>query len=151
LIYGEFDTGRVGIGTTAPTYQLQLSTDSAAKPSTNTWTIASDARIKTDIRPFNDSLSVIEGINPVLYKYNGKGGFAADGKDYIGVIAQDIDKVAPYTVNTYQAKLRPTDTQETELLNFNSHALTFVLINAVKEQQKEIGELKVEIEGLKNK
>ena len=35
----------VGIGTTSPSYQLQLSTDSAAKPTSNTWTIASDARI----------------------------------------------------------------------------------------------------------
>jgi len=143
--------GNVGIGTALPSYQLQLSTDSAAKPTTNTWTIASDARIKTDIRPFTDGLSVIEGINPVWYQYNGLGGFKADGKDNIGVVAQDIQKVAPYTVNTYSAKLNPNDTNETELLNFNSHALTFVLINSVKEQQKQIDQLHMENQELKNK
>ncbi len=134
--------GNVGIGTTAPTYQLQLSTDSAAKPGTSAWTIASDARIKTDIRPFSDGLSVIDNIDPVWYQYNGKGGFAADGKEYIGVLAQDIERVAPYTVGTYKAKLNANDTNETELLNFNSHALTFVLINSVKELKKENEELK---------
>ena len=82
----------VGLGITGPTYQLQLSTDSAAKPGTNTWTVASDARIKTDIRPFTDGLNTILGINPVWYKYNGLGGFTADGKDNVGVIAQDIEK-----------------------------------------------------------
>jgi len=135
-------SGNVGIGIT-PSYQLELSTDSAAKPSSNAWTITSDERVKTNIRPFTDSLSVINGINPVWYQYNGKGGFVADGKDYIGVIAQDIMKAAPYTVSTYKAKLNPGDPSETELYNFNSHALTFVMINAIKEQQKEIEDLKL--------
>ena len=39
----------VGIGTMFPSAQLELSTDSAKKPSTNTWTIASDSRLKTNI------------------------------------------------------------------------------------------------------
>jgi hypothetical protein len=130
-------SSNVGIGTVSPSYQLQLSTDSAAKPGTNTWTIASDARIKKDIRPFTDWLSVINGIDPVMYRYNGKAGFAPDGKDYIGVVAQDIEKVAPYTVSTYKAKLNANDTNEAELLNFNSHALTFALINSVKELDSE--------------
>jgi hypothetical protein len=144
-------SGNVGIGTTSPSYKLQLSTDSAAKPGTNTWTIASDERIKTSIHPFTDGLSVLDGINPVWYQYNGKADFTADGKDYVGVIAQDIEKVAPYTVSTYKTKLNANDTNETELMNFNSHALTFVLINSVKEldsknreQQSEIGQLKAE-------
>jgi len=131
--YWDNTNDRLGIGTNSPSYDLELSADSAAKPSTNTWTIASDKRIKTDIREFTDGLNILSQINPILYQYNGLAGFAADGKDYIGVIAQDIQAVAPYTVNSYMAKLNPDDTEETELLNFNSHALTFVLINSVKE------------------
>jgi trimeric autotransporter adhesin len=41
--------GNVGIGTSSPSYQLQLSTDSAAKPTSALWTIASDKRIKENI------------------------------------------------------------------------------------------------------
>ncbi|MHB9019533.1 MAG: tail fiber domain-containing protein [Minisyncoccota bacterium] len=147
---GILANGYVGIGMT-PSYQLQLSTDSAAKPGTNTWTIASDARIKKDIRPFTEGLSVINNIKPVWYQYNGKGGFAADGKDYIGVIAQDIEKIAPYTVSSFEAKLNSNDDTTTTLYNFNSHALTFNLINAVKEQQKQIEELKNRISELEAK
>jgi hypothetical protein len=160
LIYSSY---RIGIGVTGPTYQLQLSQDSAAKPGTNTWTVASDERLKTDVRPFSDGLDTILGINPVWYKYNGKGGFPADGKDNIGVIAQDIQKVAPYTVSTFYSKLNPTDATNTELLNFNSGDLTFVTINAIKElnnkdyeqqkqidnQQKQINSLIQEIQQLK--
>jgi hypothetical protein len=123
--------GKVGIGITSPSYQLQLSTDSAAKPSTNTWTIASDARLKRDIVPFTDGLAVLRQVNPIRYTYNGLAGMPES--EGIGVIGQEIEKVAPYTAHHFKAKLKPDDAEETELVGFNSHALTFVLINAVKE------------------
>ncbi|MFH1583308.1 MAG: tail fiber domain-containing protein, partial [Candidatus Falkowbacteria bacterium] len=141
--------GYVGIGTNNPSYQLQLSSNSAGKPTSGTWTIVSDARLKKDIKPFNDGLNVIEKTNPVSYKLNGKAGTPMDEAG-IGVIAQDILDVAPYTIQTWKAKLEATDTEETELYNFDASALTFVLINAVKEQQKQIDELKSEIEELQN-
>jgi len=121
----------VGIGTTGPSYQLQLSTDSAAKPSTNTWTIASDARLKRDVVPFTDGLAVLRQVNPIRYTYNGLAGMPES--EGIGVIGQEIEKVAPYTARRFKARLKPDDAEETELVGFNSHALTFVLINAVKE------------------
>ena len=63
-------------------------------------------------------------------------------KKYVGIIAQDMQKIAPYTINSYKAKLNPQDVKETELLNFNESALNFVMINAIKEQQKQIQDLK---------
>ncbi|MBT9169431.1 MAG: hypothetical protein DDT19_02791 [Syntrophomonadaceae bacterium] len=139
------DAGNVGIGMTRPTHQLELSLDSAAKPATSTWTIVSDIRVKKDIRPYTGGREVIRQINPVWYKYNGLAGFTADGKDHIGVIAQDIVNVAPYTVGINKTKLNPDDLEKTELLSFNSHALTFALINAFKEMDKEIEELKLQL------
>ncbi len=138
-------SGNVGIGVANPSYLLQLSADSAAKPGTNTWTIASDVRVKKDIRPFEDGIDVLKHLNPVWYKYNGKAGFPVnDSKEYIGIVAQDAQAYIPYSINTFKAKLNPEDDEETELLNFNSHAITFILINAVKDlsQQVEICELK---------
>jgi hypothetical protein len=139
--------GNVGIGV-APSYQLQLGANSAAKPSTNTWTIASDSRVKTDIQDFNDGLDVIMGVNPITYKYNGKAGFLDTTSTNVGVIAQDIMNVAPYTVGTFMTKLNPDDTEETELYNFDSGDLTFVTINAIQEQQAEIINSKLEISNL---
>ena len=147
---GVFMNGNVGIGTTTPSYQLQLSTDNAAKPSTNTWTIASDERLKKDITSFTDGLNVILQINPVKYKYNGKAGMPID-QENIGILAQEIQKVAPYTVGIFKyTESNSTDRNipknETEYLSFNSHALTFVTINAIKEQQKQIDELQKTVE-----
>ncbi|MFA6376729.1 MAG: tail fiber domain-containing protein, partial [Candidatus Paceibacterota bacterium] len=140
------NAGNVGIGIVSPSYQLQLSTDSAAKPGTNAWTVASDARLKTDITPFTDGLSILAKINPVNYTYNGKGGMPA-GLKGIGIIAQDMMQAASYTVSTYKAKLDPDDQSDTDIYNFNSSALTFVMINAIKEQQTQIEELKYTLNG----
>ncbi|MBU1705414.1 tail fiber domain-containing protein, partial [Patescibacteria group bacterium] len=127
-----FAGGNVGIGTTSPSYQLQLSTDSAAKPTSNTWTVVSDSRLKENITPFTDGLSVINQINPVNYALNGHANMPA-GDEGIGVIAQEIMGIAPYTVGTFEAKYNPDDETTQTFYSFDSSALTFVLINAVKE------------------
>ncbi|MFA7675978.1 MAG: tail fiber domain-containing protein, partial [Candidatus Shapirobacteria bacterium] len=129
--------GRVGIGTTAPSYQLQLSTNSAAKPTSSSWTVVSDSRLKKDITSFTDGLNIINQINPVNYTLNGKAGLP-DNEKSIGIIAQDIMNIAPYTVGTFYAKLNPEDTEETKLYNFDSSALIYVAINAIKELDEEI-------------
>ncbi len=117
---------------------------------TTTPAVASDRRLKKDSKPFTDGLNVITKLNPIHYYYNGKGGTPKDMAG-IGLVAQDIKDIAPYTISTYKAKLNPQDKEETTLFNFNSGPLTFVLINAIKEQQQEIESLKTEIAGLKGK
>jgi uncharacterized delta-60 repeat protein len=140
---------RLGIGVDNPSYQLQLSQNSAAKPTSNSWTVVSDERLKSDVAKFNDGLNVIRQINPVSYMLNGQGGTPI-GEKGIGIIAQDIKDIAPYTISTFKAKLNPTDAVETELYSFDSSALTFVLINAVKEQQDEIDDIRYEINKIKD-
>lgn len=135
--------GNVGIGTTSPSYQLQLSTDSAAKPTSALWTIASDERIKENINSYTKGLNELLKINPITYDYNGLGGFKK-GKGGVGIIAQEIAEILPDSVSSIKGKLNETDEEEIDILNFNGHELTYILINAVKE-------LKAEIEILKNK
>lgn len=54
IVVGMFDDGKVTIGQNfSPSYQFSLTTDSAAKPSTSTWTVASDERLKEKIVPAN--------------------------------------------------------------------------------------------------
>lgn len=122
-------------------YQLKLSANSAAKPSTNTWTITSDERVKTNVNPYTKGLEAILSINPITYDYNGKAGFEQLTNN-IGIIAQDVLNIMPECINTYKAKLNEDDEEYTELYNFDSHALTFALINAVKELKAEIEILK---------
>jgi len=137
--------GNVGIGTTNPNYQLELSQNSAAKPLGGAWLVPSDRRLKKDIIPFTDGLDVITKINPVRYRLNGKAGTPKDTEG-ISVIAQDIKDIAPYTVSTYKAKLETEDEEKTELYNFDSSPLTFVMINAIKQLKRENEKLRKRIE-----
>ncbi|MDP2908242.1 MAG: tail fiber domain-containing protein [Nanoarchaeota archaeon] len=141
--------GNVGIGMT-PTVQFELSGSVGQKATGTAWSNPSDIKIKDVLRPFSDGLKVLEGIHPIYYKLNGKGGVTPDGEEHIGIVAQDIQKVAPYTVSSYKAKLNKEDKEDTDLLRFDASALTFVTINAVKEQQTQIEDLKSENEALKS-
>jgi hypothetical protein len=116
--------GNVGIGLTNPTYQLQLSTDSAAKPGTSTWTIASDARLKDVRAAFSRGLDALEGINPIYFKY--KSGNPLDlpaDKEYVGIIAQDAAKTVPEAVQI----------DDRGYLHLTNDAIIWTILNAVKE------------------
>jgi|GEM_PF-2966201 hypothetical protein len=140
-------TGNVGIGMTDPSYQLQLSTNSAAKPTHNVWTIASDARIKTDISNFTDGLETVLKIRPTIYKYNGLGGVGfTDTESHIGVIAQEVELVAPYMVETGKGQIGGITVNDFK--SYQGHALPFILVNAIKEQQGQIEELKLSLDNL---
>jgi hypothetical protein len=136
--------GYVGIGKNNPSHLLHLGSDDAAKPGTNTWTVASDRRLKKDIKPFTDGLNLIKKINPVWFKYNGLGGLPDDGKNYTGIIAQEIKEIAPYMIDTFKDKETGN-----EYLNYNGNAMTYILINAVKEQQSIINDQQSAIDLLK--
>jgi hypothetical protein len=135
---------RVGIGTQAPD-QLFSVNGNASKVGGGSWQTFSDRRLKKDIKPFSDGLSTLMKINPVSFKYNGLGGYLANGKDYIGVIAQEVKTVAPYMVETVTKKLNETDAKAEDLLMYDSSALVYILVNAVKEQQKQIESLQSKI------
>jgi hypothetical protein len=102
------DTGNVGIGLTSPTYQLQLSTDSAGKPSTALWTITSDERIKEDIELADLDLCY-EAIKTIpLKRYKWRDDVYSEeqvtDRRKLGWIAQDVETVFPKAVNTHEFK-----------------------------------------------
>jgi hypothetical protein len=136
-------TGRLGIGTATPAFQLQLSTGPAAKPDGTLWTVASDVRLKTVLGPFTDGLAVLEQLAPVRFLYNGQGGIPATTEAQIGFVAQDVQPVAPYLVGSYPGRLTPEDAEDTAILTYEGHALAFVLLNAVRELAARLTALEV--------
>lgn len=139
---------RIGIGTGTPAYQLQLNTNSAAKPTSSTWTVASDSRLKTKVRPFSDGLELINQINPVWFTYNGKAGMP--NETGVGTIAQDLQKLAPYMVNEWEYQSEDGSIKE-NYLGVDYGAMDFILINAIKEQQEAIKALEDENSELKSR
>ena len=99
---------RVGIGTTSAANQLQLSTDSAGKPSTNTWTIVSDERIKEKIELADLDLcyEAVKNIPLKRFKWKDEVYTEEQVKDRrkLGWIAQDVEAVFPKAVSTHEFK-----------------------------------------------
>ena len=141
--------GFVGINHSSPGFQLEVGGD-AAKPGGGVWATASDKQLKKEVKPFKDGLQQVLAINPVTFKYNGQGGLKADGKEYVGVIAQEMQQVAPYTVGNFTHKILQTETKkgsflptetvtgEETYLSYDGTAVTYMLVNAIKEQQAQI-------------
>lgn len=131
------DTGNVGIGTTTPGYLLDVNGTFhvAGVPSCTgctAFTSVSDRRVKKDIASFDLGLDTVLGINPVTYKYNGLGGTPDDGKEHIGVIAQELAKVAPYMIHKKQVKLHSDDESLTTINEVDASAYVYLIVNAVK-------------------
>ena len=111
--------GNVGIGLTKPAYALQLSLDSAFKPSTSTWTISSDKRLKDNIvdADLNRCWDIIKQLSLKQYKWNEEFSLLNNIIDNtkLGWLAQDIEKIFPKSIeiksiyNLPDCKLLNTD------------------------------------------
>lgn len=89
-----FALGNVGIGCT-PGYQLELSTDSAAKPRSDHWTISSDARLKQDIADIVDPLSKLLSLKGRTFKWIPSERSTQGANTQMGFIAQEVETVFP--------------------------------------------------------
>lgn len=121
--------GGSGCGANTEFFRLDA-TGAAYKPGGGAWATLSDRRVKQQVMPFDDGLNLVKAIQPVTFQYNGLGGTADIGKVYVGVIAQDLQAVAPYMVDA-----------SGEYLTVDPSAFTYMLLNAVKEQQAQIDAL----------
>ena len=92
-------------------------------------TIDSDARLKSNIISLGSTLAKLLTIDGKSYTVK-----TNELESKIGLLAQDVQKVFPELVKT------ASDSDQT--LSVNYQGLIPVLINAIKEQQKQINELK---------
>ncbi len=99
---------------------------------TGNFNYTSDAQLKTNISDFHGGLSIVKQINPVYYNFNGKAQ-TKTSETHIGAIAQQIGTIAPFAVDTFQAKLDTSDANFTKLLSIKSEALVYMTINAIKQ------------------
>jgi len=138
-------------GTGAITHALTLITGDASKPGGGSWATPSDARIKQNVRPFTDGLEQVLQIDPVYFSYKSGTGFDPQ-KEYVGIIAQEMQKIAPYTVEEVRAEPElgeePLPNMPSSILTYNGTAVTYMLINAIKEHQAMIDERDDKIEEL---
>jgi len=121
------------------------------KPGGGTWAALSDRKLKNNIEQFTDGLAEIMKIDPVLYNYNETTNFDQSVK-HVGIIAQDVEKIAPYMVSDFEL-LEHTEEKVNKKGTFKSvdpSAFTYMLINAIKEQQSVIENQNELIKDLQN-
>lgn len=128
--------GRIGIGTETPAYQLQLTTDSAAKPGTGgLWTIVSDERIKKDIVPADlERCYEIVQQTPLKHFKFADGVYRDDqvqDKSSLGWIAQDVQKVFKHAVSIKPYTLTTGEVIE-DCLDLNAGQMHAALYGAVQ-------------------
>jgi len=139
--------GDVGINTSGPTANLSVN-GTANKTGGGTWAVFSDKRLKESISDYTEGLDLITKIRTVNFSYNDKmekvWGASPDtkGRIYQGVIAQELQKIAPDMV-------REVTVSDETYLEVDPNKFIYSLINAVQEQQAQIEDLKKEVEELR--
>ncbi|MFH1878179.1 MAG: tail fiber domain-containing protein, partial [Candidatus Omnitrophota bacterium] len=142
--------GNVGIGTDAPAVKLSVVGGRIAQ---DTWTAdgdvavqydtggtnalgiaTSDRRLKKNFEPLTDSLDKTLQIEGLLYHDKDQ---EDSEKKKLGLIAQDVMEVMPEAVFAYHNE----ETDE-EYYGVHYERLSVLLIEAIKEQQAEIAELR---------
>jgi hypothetical protein len=133
----------VGSGTdlavAPPTATLQVVGDAFKNTGSASWLIPSDARLKEDVRELEAGLAQLRRVRPVRFRYNGRAGTPV-GQEGVGVLGQEIEKIFPDMIRRVPGGLDGEPDAE-ELRIYDGSALTFVLVNAVKELAAKVEQL----------
>jgi hypothetical protein len=135
------NVGNVGIGTSAPTVRLQVAGDIIA----NSIAGSSDARFKTNITSIENPLQKVLQLRGVNFDWNKKAFPDRSFSDSraIGFIAQEVEKVLPEIVQTEKTAEGYKAVQYDKVVA--------LLVEAIKEQQKQINSLKAELKKQRKK
>lgn len=126
-----FNAGNnVGIASTQPTSKLSIIGDAVISGvvTATDFNATSDESLKTNIQPISSPIQKVMQLNGVTFNWKD------NNEASVGVIAQEVEKVFPELVHGLQPRT----------VSYNG--LVGLLIECVKEQQKEINELKKRFE-----
>jgi hypothetical protein len=117
-------TGRIGLGVSAPLYQIHHS--SGARLDAGNWVNASSRAVKQDIQPLDldAAMSTVKALQPVTFAYK-----ANPGEMNVGFIAEDV----PDLVATSDRK------------GLSSMDIVAVLTRVVQEQQRTIEQMQAQL------
>jgi hypothetical protein len=135
IILAVHGTSAVGIGTASPSNTLEVVAEGTTLA--DAWTTRSSRRFKSNIQPLDGALEKIERLQGVSYQRK------SDGKREIGVVAEDVDQIVPELVS------RDPKTHEVQGVDYSR--LAALLIEAVKAQEAEIRQLRLEVGQLRSK
>lgn len=135
------ENGYVGIGIVNPTTKLYVNGDITANSVAGT----SDARYKTNVMPVTNALEKVKALQGVYFNWNQKDFPQKEfgSQKELGFIAQEVEKVVPEVVT------REKNNQEYRAVKYDK--IVALLVEAIKEQQKQIDQLQKKIKVLSKK
>ena len=146
-----YHMGSVGIGTTNPSYTLDVrgnifsSTGGFTQSGLTTWSIASDRRIKENIvkASYEKCLENVKNIE--LYNFNFKDNYViTNDRHQLGFIAQEVQQVYPKAVEVGRTMKNNGGIED--ILTLNITQIEYTLYGAVKELIDNIDVIENEVE-----
>ena len=134
-------SGFIGIGTSNPTVRLQVAGDIIA----NSIAGSSDSRFKTNILPIENPLQKVLKLRGVTFDWKTKefpNRMFSENRA-IGFIAQEVEQVIPEVVQTENS------TEGFKSVQYDK--VVALLVEAIKEQQKQIEQLQQKVKELTEK
>jgi hypothetical protein len=119
---------KVGIDTASPGNVLTVRMGSATNPVADAWSVYSSKRWKTNVQPIPHAVEKVQRLQGVYFDWT------TDGKRDLGMIAEDVGEVIPEVVAYEENGI---DAQSLDYAR-----LVALLVEAIKEQQREIEMLK---------
>ncbi|MCF2447360.1 tail fiber domain-containing protein [Dyadobacter sp. CY345] len=135
------ENGHVGVMTSTPTAALSVNGD-ANKIGGGAWSVFSDIRSKENVHNYNKGLNELMKIRPVTFNYKKEMNWGT--KDYVGIIAQEVQGILPNMVKEI------TVGQIKDFKEVDPNEFTYLLINSVKELKAQVDALKLENTTLKS-
>ncbi len=135
------ENGNIGMGSLTPSVRLQVAGDIIA----NSIAGSSDARFKTNITPIENPLQKVLQLRGVNFDWKTKEFPARSFSENrsVGFIAQEVEKVLPEIVQTEK------NVEGYKSVQYDK--VVALLVEAIKEQQKQINRLQKQVKQLKKK
>ena len=128
----EVQFAKLGVGGAHDaTYELKVTGDIGATGDIVAY-VSSDERLKNNVEVISNPIEKVQSLRGVTWEWNELASDAVKQSPNVGVIAQEVEKVLPQLVHDRENGFKGVDYAK----------LTGLLIEAIKEQQKQIDELK---------
>jgi hypothetical protein len=129
--------GNVGINAADPAATLVVNGD--AMNVTGVWDVYSDRRLKEGITEYREGLDTVLQLRPVTFRYNGMEGLPPGDVVQVGLVAQDVEQVAPYMISTREGH----DLDDVKVMS--PQAIPYMLINAIRQLEARVADLEREL------
>jgi trimeric autotransporter adhesin len=137
----DYMTGNVGIGSTSPGQKFDIYGGNGRVESGYSWLTSSDKRFKKNITTLDNALVNVKKMRGVRYDLNEEKDTVQGQGKYIGFIAQEVEEVYD--------ELVVEDHKGYKSVAYDK--VNAILVEAIKEQQTEIDELKKRLNDLEKK